>query len=548
MQKIRKFMDQKLSRRRSSVELSHSDFTNEYSLSIPHTKPSLLARVFPDGMFWFFAICIALKLIFFAYGVYFYENSLPRTRGSIFNEWAEFWWNLEGLCDFNGDYVMFRNNWLNGETLYSEAFNGRYLYPPLFYYIINIFARWTVYSAPIVMFLCNITTGFFVFHLAKNFGANGRAAKSMMVLTMLSPFNLYYADFIWQNTGVFTTFVVICMWQLSRENYRQGMFWLGIAISIKQIAAFYLPVFLFGIIYKLHYKPKEKYMHRWSIIEYIKSIPWTMLFYYTAIPVFVFLFSSMPYILTIPEQYLGTLLRFGGTNETWLTEIFSNITSVNNDGTFLGWFPDLTLGDNRPYQPNYRSALDVAFGWIGHTLGLSTRITVIFSILFHNQILFFGGLAVIMLLYWRLVKNQRYLSDQEFYWLMWYAGSLSCFGAILFYDVGIYKYYFVTLAPMWGMYNVLSPLNHDYWKKGWDVSIKEIWAQPSKIKYWIYGGGTVFHVISQFGLQTLMLYFNKWLAPVYLYLPLFLLGLICLIIRSGKRYNQRSIITKKPNV
>lgn len=535
-------MDHKLFRRRSSVELSTLDIINEYSLSIPSSKPSRLARIFPDGMLWFFVICVALKLVFFAYGVYIYENSLSRTINSFFNQWGDIWWNLEGLCDFNGDYIMFRENWLNGETLYGEAFNGRYLYPPLFYYIIHIFARWTIYSAPIVMFLCNITTGFFVFHLAKNFGANGRAAKSMMVLTLLSPFNLYYADFIWQNTGVFTTFVVISMWHLSRENYRQGMFWLGIAICIKQVAAFFLPVFLFGIIYKLYYKPKEKYMHRWSFVEYIKSIPWTMMFYYGAIPVFVFLLSSMPYILIIPEKYLGTILGFGSTNETWLTEIFSNIVSVDFVGTFVGWFPDLTLGDYPSYQPNYRTAMDVAFAWIGHNLGISTRITVIFSILFHNQIILFGVLGVIMISYWRLVKNRRYLSDQEFYWLMWYAGSLSCFGAILFYDVGIYKYYLVTLAPMWGMYNVLSPLNHDYWKKGWDVSLKEIWMHPSRIKYWFYGGGTVFHVLSQFGLQLLMLYFNKWLVPVYLYLPLFLLGLICLFIRSGTKYDQKSVL------
>ena len=141
MEKIRYFRDHKLFRRNSPVELSPSDLTNEYSLSIPPPESSWFARIFPNGMLWFFVICIALKLVFFAYGVYIYENNLPRTRGSIFNEWAALWWNLEGLCDFNGDYIMFRKNWLNGETLYSEAFNGRYLYPPLLYYIMHVFAR-----------------------------------------------------------------------------------------------------------------------------------------------------------------------------------------------------------------------------------------------------------------------------------------------------------------------------------------------------------------------------------------------------------------------
>ena len=249
----------------------------------------------------------------------------------------------------------------------------------------------------------------------------------------------------------------------------------------------------------------------------------------------------MPYIVVIPEDYLGYLLGFGSTNETWLTQIFSNIVSVDIRGTFLGWFPDLTLGDNPSYQPNYRTAMDVAFAWVGHNLGISTRITVIFSILFHNQLILLGILGIILLFYWRMVKNRRFLSDQEFYWFMWFTGSLSCFGAILFFQIGIYKYYLVTMAPMWGMYNILSPLNHDYWKKGWDVSLKEIWAHPSRIKYWFYGGGTVFHVISQMGLQILMIYSNKWLAPIYFYLPLFLIGLVQLIIRSGSRYDQKSV-------
>ena len=528
----------------SVFHVKHDDreYYNEFNLQLPK-KTHWFKKLFPDRMIWLFVIAIVIKLGFFFYGMYFYEEGFNRTITSIFAKVGPTWWNTEGLCDFNGDYIMFRNNWLNGEPLYSEAFNRRYLYPPLFYYIIHIFARWTIYSAPIVMLLCNIITGFLVFHLAKSFGASGKSAKVMMGLTLLSPLNLFYSDFIWQNTGVYTTFVVLSMLMISKEKYKWGMFWLGIAISIKHVAAFYLPIFLFGIIYKLYYKPKEKWMHKWTLFQYIKSIPWSELFYYAAIPSLVFIICSSPYIFTVPNEFFGALLgSYSTPNPEWLSLIFSHIEPVYEGEVLVGYFPDLTLGEgNDPYKPNFRAVLDVAFAWIGFKLGIPIAYTVIFVLFFHFQFFLMFSIAIIFLLYWRLVKNQRYQTDQEFYWMMWFVGSLCSFAAIMFVKIGIYKYYFVNLTPTWAIFGGLMPLNHQNWKKSTTFSFKNIIKNPKKLKYQFFGGGSVFHVIETVVLQIGFIYFNKWLAPALLYLPMFLFACVNFYLKTRSTSTERTL-------
>ncbi|MHA1584328.1 MAG: hypothetical protein ACTSVU_02150 [Promethearchaeota archaeon] len=527
----------------SNKSMELPDFHNELSLSLPQKKKSLIRRLFPNYMIIFLVLAIAIKLKFFLYGVNFYQTGTSRTLSSIFVQWANHWWDLEGLCDFGGDYIMFRNNWIAGEPLYSEAFGGRYLYPPLFYYMINIFSKWTVFSAPIVMLICSILTGFFIFHLAKNLGASGRASNIMMLIYLLSPINLFYSDFIWQNAGVVTLFVVISMYCISKNKNTMGMFWLGIAISVKQIAAFFLPVFVVAIIYKNYFKPKEQYQSNWTFLEYIRSIPYTQLFYYMAIPCWVFILASMPYIFTMPEEYFGYLLSGGPVDVEWLSSIFKNIVGIKIHGKIVGYFPDLTLGDNDPYQMNYRAVLDVAFAWLGHIWGISTDFTAIFAILFHTQIFMYGSVLLILLLIWPVVKKKQFSSEREFLWFIWYAAGLCLNGAILFAEIGIYKYYFLSITPIWAMFGWIMPLNYKKWIDSGNINginlISETISQKSILKSLkklgngllatTYGGGSFFHFISQMGFQIFLLYTNKWLAPAYLYLPIFLLGIIRLI-------------------
>ncbi len=469
-------------------------------------------------MIYFLILSILIKLGFFLYGIYCYNNGISVITNSIFAEWANEWWHVEGLSDFKGDYIMFRNNWLNNEPLYSEAFNGRYLYPPLFYYLINIFSQWTIFSAPIVMFISNITTGYLVFHLSKSLGASGKFSNIMMLLTLLSPFNLLYSDYIWQNTGVFTTFVIWSMLEISKERYESGMVLIGIAISIKQVSIFFLPVLLLGIVYKLDSKPECEYKSKNQFVEYINSVNWSTLIYYVSIPVMIFIICSFPFIFTNPESYFMHLLRGFNIKTDDILIIFDHVIPVFNRDGFLGYFPNASLIEGGElYRANHRSSLDLALAWIGYLFKIPTFITIGFSILFHLNFFLLLFVIIVNINFWRIAKKKIYSTDKEYYWLMWFSASLSFFALLIFYDFGIYKYYFVTMTPFWAMFGLSGKLNHTIWKKNDKVT---------RLKDQFYGGGAIIHVVSQLILQIIMIYFNKWLAPVFLFLPLFLFSFI----------------------
>ncbi len=547
MNKTRKTFFLSIKGENFSETLTPYDFYNAFTLDIPK-KRNVFQKLFPNHMIWILIICILIKLCFFAYGVYMFNNNLNRTTGSIFTSMTKVWWNLEGLCDYgtNGDYVLFRNNWLTGEPLYSEAFNGRYLYPPTFYYIINIFSNWTVFSAAIVMFICNCLTGYFLFHLAKKFGANGRSAKIIMALSLLAPINLYYSDFIWQNSGIVTTFIVLSMLMISKEKFGWGMFWIGFATTIKQIAMLYIPIFVLGIVYKSKQKEIRDYKHKWTFIEYFKSISWADLFYYSSIPILVFICFSYPFIFTNSNEYLQ--LIFGSLSGMPNTEniaiIFKDIVPVTTNFTFLGYFPDLSkIQDILVYKPNKRAMIDVAFAWLGFKVKLSTELTTLFSLLFHFRLFFYLFIILIVLYYWMVVKNKRYTTDKEYYWYMWFAASLCSFASILFGTVGIYKYYFISLAPTWAIFGFIFPLNHEKWKHANKNDLSTMIKKPKYIKSQIIGGGTIFHIFEIILIQLLIMYSNKWLAPALIYLPIFIFNFVQLK-KSSKPSQSEKIINE----
>ncbi|MHA1521546.1 MAG: hypothetical protein ACTSRK_15300 [Promethearchaeota archaeon] len=505
-----------------------SDFYyNEHDLSIP-TSPTIAHKIFPDKMLLVFISCIIIKIVIFLYGIYCYNNGISATTQNVLIGLVDHWWNLEGLSDFSGDYINWHTNWLNGEKLYSDAFNGRYLYPPLFYYMIHIFARWTIFSAPIVMLICNILTGYFVFRLAKNLGASGKAAKMMMVLCLLSPFNLYYSDFIWQNSGIVTTFIVISMFKISQEKYKWGMVWLGVAMSIKQVAFFYYPFFVVGIAYSpsLWKNRPSTPQSKLKIIEYIRNMPIGSLIFYGLIPLEIFLISSYPFIFENPLQYFDILFNnHRESDPNWIWSIFNQIVPVERGDTFIGFLPDLTLNpEHKPYQVNYRTSIAVALAWIGYLLGIPSQITAVFAVIFEMQLFLYLTAVILGFFYWWFLNRTQFSSDQEYYWIMWFVGSLALYVVILFAEIGIYKYYFVSMTPAWAMFGAFSPLDHEHWKKGQEYTLNELSTDPSRLKSQFFGGGSYIHVIVQLILQVTMLFFNKWLAPAFFYLPLFLIG------------------------
>ena len=63
------------------------------------------------------------------------------------------------------------------------------------------------------------------------------------------------------------------------------------------------------------------------------------------------------------------------------------------------------------------------------------------------------------------------------------------------------------------------------------LTISELAAHKRMAKS-IFGGGSALHIAEVWGIQLILIVSDKWLAPLFLYLPLFIINLVHLIERS----------------
>ena len=81
---------------------------------------------------------------------------------------------------------------------------------------------------------------------------------------------------------------------------------------------------------------------------------------------------------------------------------------ITVNGTVIGYFPNLSaVNPGNNYQFNYRAPLDVAVAWILYIFGVISEVGVIFALIFQLNLLLYGSTILILILYWRIVKNQR---------------------------------------------------------------------------------------------------------------------------------------------
>ncbi len=521
------------------------------SLSTAHFSSSRFSHMhvlFSEDIFLLLLFCFLIKLAFFAYGVYSIQAGFSIKQDNIFIAFTSKYWHLEALNDFDNDYLLWRDLWLQQEPLYSDAFLGRYRYPPLYFFLIHIFAPWTVYSAPLVMLLCSLFTGYFLYCLVRSFGASVLTGKLMLLLTLLSPLSLFYSDYIWQNAGVVTAFLVFVVFQIAQGHHLSGVFWLGIAMGIKQVAFFAYPFCIIAIAYApLHQNPKQGQikLHRSHrtvrmvrMVRMVRTIlqnfPLKRVLLYGSIPLGVFLLVSWPYLHTDPQGYIDILFNYHKvTDYAYIQEIYSQIVPVKTGaGDLLGYFPDLTINPgNRPYRYNYRSSIAVACAWIGNVFHLPESLTIGIALLFSANLFLYAFTALVGIRYWVRLATTRSRSGRAYYWQLWNFVNLAIFGMILFSRVGIYKYYFLSLVPAWasfGIFGAFATGNHNHWQT---AANSPFWTPLNR-------GGALFHLLEQFIFQMLLLYSHRWLLPVCLYLPLYLLWLGKLMLPHRFRYRK----------
>lgn len=450
--------------------------------------------LFPDQLFGIFLVCVVIKLVFFGYRLYILSMDLSQARDTIFNHFLHHWWHLEGLSDFQTDYLLFRENWRNGEILYSSAFNGQFDFPPLYYYLLFIFTWWTPYSAPIMLLIFHIATGLVLYSLFREWHFSIKAAKISVLLFLLSPINLYYSDFIWQYPSMVLFFLSLAMLKFVQQHYFVSMLALGAAMSVHQIIFWIYPFFV--------------------IVLIVIPISRKQTFLLMGIPLLEFLFFSFPYLILVPGSFIDSLFsNVPSLNLGEIQEVYSHIDVAVSNGEFVGYFPDFSLIGKSSFRVNYRSSIMVAVLWLGYVFGVSLQVLGIIGIIFELEIFLGLFYCVFLGMFWfYIIYEQKHSGDnfaltwKKITYGLWNTIYLVLFAYLLFNNGGIYKFHMIWLTPFWASIRLFSSMNI---------------TQNKNQKKQSFSLKNVRHVFEIILIQLIILYSHKWLAPLLLYFPIF---------------------------
>ncbi len=189
-----------------------------------------------------------------------------------------------------------------------------YVYGPFFVYFlvfislfIDIFfpglprldkAWMAVTFAPIVF--DSITTVFIYLILLKKLN-NGRRDRLNQfyalfgaIIFIFMPLVLFYNDFIYLNSYMFTTFTVMSFYYLRKSKYKLSAFFLVLSLLTKLNSLFLVPLWLFYL-FRLDRKIARKYLINIVVFFFLLSVPW---------------------IFINPLNYIGLQLWPGSTENT----------------------------------------------------------------------------------------------------------------------------------------------------------------------------------------------------------------------------------------
>ena len=175
------------------------------------------------------AVAIAVKLAFFGLSA---GTSMSFAIPNAEN-WQDFWLAyVPSVGAFKGGFLP-----------YSDFF---YAYPPLYHWALTAFSYLPLplWSSAFPLVGADALTVVPLYLIAREL-ANERVSRLLSVLFIVSPTNLYYADYLWLNPPLTTLFLMTSVYLLIRGRYGWSALALALSIGLKQTALFALPVMLF---------------------------------------------------------------------------------------------------------------------------------------------------------------------------------------------------------------------------------------------------------------------------------------------------------------
>lgn len=173
-----------------------------------------------------FAICMGLVLLSAVMiRVFLASNTqLSPDYDTYYREWVEFYranGGLKGLEKAPGDYyVPFNVIYALSSYLPCEA------YVPL----------------SILPVICELVAAFFIYKIIELFTGKKHMSAALGAATLFLPFVVMDGALWKQVDAVYTCFLVICLYELLKENYRGAFIFYAIAFAFKLQAVLFLPL------------------------------------------------------------------------------------------------------------------------------------------------------------------------------------------------------------------------------------------------------------------------------------------------------------------
>lgn len=352
--------------------------------------------------------------------------------------------NFEGYLDYDYYYYSWGQQFVNGISPYTDAFNRieidgsfyntPYFLPPLYVYMcaLGIVLPIDPFGIGFLLTMFGYLTAIPIYGISTYLSQNKRVGAIAAATYLFNPLVLYYTVFEWLNPAPFVFFAMLSFFLLMRGNRLSGTLAMVVSALFKQ-TAFFLALPL--IAYLIRKPPVDDPV----VTDDELKPPGDELdlrgFAKIAIQVLIFVIAvSLPYITDISNYIFYIFQRPGGI-------LYTNVSVLPNASQPIS-ITVLLISVNVVIQ-NLNASLGIALPEIPESIIQLVNLGTYYTVFL---ILTMIPLLLLMLIH---VKDDRNLRQ---YWSkMLFLTLILMICLHLFSPRGIYKYYCVALIPFFSI-------------------------------------------------------------------------------------------------
>ncbi|MFW9844085.1 MAG: hypothetical protein ACFFEV_05895 [Candidatus Thorarchaeota archaeon] len=352
--------------------------------------------------------------------------------------------NFEGYVDHDYYYYSWGQQFLNGISPYTDAFNTfeigeetyntPYFFPPLYVYMCALGVALPIdpFGIGLLISLFGFFTAFPIYGISAFLSQNNRVGVISSATYLFNPLVLYHTVFEWLNPAPFVFFAMLSFFLLMRGKRLSGTLAMVTSALFKQTAVFLaLPL----VAYLLRKPPVDNPV---PTEEGEKPAGDNLdIQGFAKITIYVLIFVgavSLPYLFDISNYLFYIFQRPGGL-------LLSDVTALPNASQPIS-FAVILISLNIAIQ-NLNEAFGIAFPEIPEAIIQGVNLGTYYTILF---VLTMIPLLLLMLLE---VKDDTKLRQ---YWSkIMFLSLILMLSLHLFSPRGIFKYYCVALIPFFAI-------------------------------------------------------------------------------------------------